>query len=138
MPYYSEETKRRVFDKTDGICHLCGKRLVFDNYGQEGERGAWQIEHSHARSDGGVDDLRNLRPACIDCNLSKQDRNVTEFRRELGQSGEGFLVCSECGSDNLSMRFLGTHHTWGEEYFYRCNACGHLGKGRGRLRPEER
>jgi hypothetical protein len=134
LPYYSEETKRRVFDKTYGICHLCGRAMYFNNYGPEGERGAWEIDHSHAKSDGGVDDLRNLRAAHISCNRMKQDRNVTKFRRELGE----FLQCSVCGSDNLSTKLGGLHHTWGDEFFYKCSNCGHLGKGRGRLRPEER
>ena len=76
---YSEEDLRDIFDKTGGTCHLCGKQLYFSKYGKHfGERGAWEIDHSRAESLGGVGDLRNLRPACISCNRSKQDRGTRE------------------------------------------------------------
>lgn len=139
MSYYSEEMKERIFDMTGGTCHLCGKNLVFKNYGDRYARGGWVVEHGQPRSRGGVDDLRNLRAACFECNEMKADRHSsTETREIIGQTGEGFLVCANCGSANLSVKFLGAQHTWGDEYFYRCKRCGHVGKGRGRLRPEER
>jgi 5-methylcytosine-specific restriction endonuclease McrA len=65
------ETRRRIYDRTSGYCHLCGKRLSFQNYGQLGEKGAWEIEHSVPRVEGGSDHLNNLYAACIDCNRQK-------------------------------------------------------------------
>jgi len=48
------------------------------------------------------------------------------------------LECSNCGSADLSVKFLGPGHRWGNKYSYECRTCGHTGKGRGRLRPPER
>jgi 5-methylcytosine-specific restriction endonuclease McrA len=67
----ARETLRQIYDRTCGYCHLCGKKLSFQNYGRFGQRGAWEIEHSIPRSAGGSDHLNNLYPACVDCNRSK-------------------------------------------------------------------
>lgn len=37
---FSDEQLNKVCDRTDGRCHLCGKKLVFKNYGCLGARGA--------------------------------------------------------------------------------------------------
>jgi len=71
----------RVFDKTNGQCHLCGRRLVLANYGAVGRRGAWERDHSRARAAGGTDTLRNLFAACVGCNRSKQVRSSRSVRR---------------------------------------------------------
>jgi HNH endonuclease/Glycine zipper len=70
-PKYSDVTLTKVFDKTDGKCHLCGKTLVFKNYGEKGARGEWQVEHSKPIAEGGTDHLNNLFPACPPCNQEK-------------------------------------------------------------------
>ncbi|MCI0392347.1 MAG: HNH endonuclease [Acidobacteria bacterium] len=68
---YSNETLNRIYDRTDGRCHICGKKLSFVNYANLGRRGAWQVEHSHSKANGGSNYLNNLFPACISCNLQK-------------------------------------------------------------------
>jgi hypothetical protein len=68
---YDTETLLRIWRGTSGYCHLCHKKLAFKNYGQEGEKGAWEVEHSIARARGGTDHLNNLKPACIACNRNK-------------------------------------------------------------------
>lgn len=70
MPYTDVELSR-IFDRTDGHCHLCGKKLSFTNYGRFGCRGAWEVEHSMARCNGGTDHGKNLYAACIECNREK-------------------------------------------------------------------
>ena len=69
-----------IYDRTTGRCHLCGKRLAFHNYGCHGTRGAWHIEHSVPRANGGTDHLNNLYPGCIPCNLSKGTRSTRSVR----------------------------------------------------------
>ena len=49
-----------IYDKTHGCCHLCHKKLAFINYGIYGAKGAWHIEHSKAKANGGTDHLNNL------------------------------------------------------------------------------
>ena len=68
---YSTDQLNAIFDRTDGCCHLCGKKLCFSNYGQYGKRGAWEVEHSKARCNGGSDRLANLYAAHISCNREK-------------------------------------------------------------------
>lgn len=62
---------RRIYDKTDGYCHVCHRKLSFQNHGKRDTKGAWHIEHSIPKAKGGTDHLNNLFPACIDCNIEK-------------------------------------------------------------------
>ena len=68
---YDNETLGWVYHRTDGKCHLCHKKLSFKNYGLGGAKGAWEVEHSIPRANGGTDHRNNLFPACITCNRSK-------------------------------------------------------------------
>lgn len=83
----NKESKRALFDKTDGRCHLCHKKLVFKNYGTVGANGAWEREHSKARANGGTDHPNNLYPACIPCNRSKRDSSTVSVRTRNGVKG---------------------------------------------------
>jgi 5-methylcytosine-specific restriction endonuclease McrA len=68
---YTDEQLTRIFVRTDGHCHLCGKKLCFSNYAQFGHRGAWEVEHSKPRCNGGSEHGNNLYAACIGCNREK-------------------------------------------------------------------
>jgi hypothetical protein len=81
---YSDETLNWIYDRTDGRCHLCSKRLSFFNYAQFGCRGAWEVEHSIPRSRGGTDHLNNLFGACIGCNRSKATCSTRVVRSQSG------------------------------------------------------
>ena len=83
MPY-SEEQLRRIFDSTNGRCHICGTRLELSAYGRGGLKGAWEVDHSRARSRGGSDTLTNLRPAHPWCNRVKKSDPSWETRRAFG------------------------------------------------------
>lgn len=69
-----------IYDRTDGRCHLCGKKLAFCNFGRRGARGCWEVEHSVPRSRGGTDRLSNLYAACIECNRSKGAQSTRSSR----------------------------------------------------------
>jgi len=77
---YTEEELNDIYDKNDGYCHICGKKLAFTNYGIVGARGAWEVDHSVPRSRGGSNLMRNLLPACISCNRSKGDSSTRTAR----------------------------------------------------------
>jgi len=79
VPTWDDDTVNEVYDKNDGYCWHCGKKLSFQNYGKSGERGAWEIDHSIPLAQGGTDHLNNLVPSCIACNRSKQDLNSRQF-----------------------------------------------------------
>lgn len=80
---YDEETLEYVFAKTGGHCRYCKKQLSFSNYGQAERRGAWVVDHANPVSRGGTDYLRNLWPACVDCNQEKSDRTAQSYSRSL-------------------------------------------------------
>jgi hypothetical protein len=82
---YDYETLRWIYDRTDGDCHICCGRLCFRNYANQGSRGAWEVEHSRPRSQGGTDRLNNLYAAHIDCNRSKAAQSTRKVRSQHGR-----------------------------------------------------
>jgi 5-methylcytosine-specific restriction endonuclease McrA len=85
MPY-DAETLNKIYDRTRGYCHICGKKLAFSNYGRRAQKGAWHVEHSVPRAKGGTDRLNNLYAACIDCNLEKSDLTTRTARSWNGRT----------------------------------------------------
>lgn len=75
---------RNIYDRTDGYCHLCHRKLSFQNHGTRGAKGAWHVEHSVARFHGGTDRLNNLYPACISCNIEKGTLRTRTIRSSNG------------------------------------------------------
>ena len=83
---YSNDRLNDIFDRTDGRCHLCGKKLCFSNYDKQGKRGNWEVEHSIPKSQGGTDRLNNLYAACISCNRAKGAKTTRSSRASNGIS----------------------------------------------------
>lgn len=77
---YDLRTRRWIYDRTGGYCHICGGKMSFTNYGRQGERGAWEVEHSNPRSKDGSDRLSNLYAAHITCNRAKGTRSTRSAR----------------------------------------------------------
>lgn len=80
---YPDEIVNQVYDKTNGYCEYCGKKIHFQNYGIPDATGSWEIDHLIPVSRGGSDGIQNLFPACTFCNRSKQDMTGSEFIRWL-------------------------------------------------------
>jgi CRISPR/Cas system Type II protein with McrA/HNH and RuvC-like nuclease domain len=89
---YSTETLNYVYDKNGGYCAYCNKKLAFTNYGKMHERSAWEVDHSVPKSRGGTGYLRNLVPACIDCNRRKGTRMGKSVRSTQNYYGESASV----------------------------------------------
>ena len=92
---YSDDDLRDILEKSSGDCAYCEKQLAWANYGRDGYRGAWHVDHRVPVSRGGTDHMNNLSAACIDCNLSKGDMTAREFMAALEpaparRSGSGF------------------------------------------------
>ncbi len=81
---YDTETLKSIFDKTDGKCHICHKRICFKNYGLNGTRGAWHVDHSVPRAKGGSEHMNNYLPAHIACNLAKGTLSSRAVRQQHG------------------------------------------------------
>jgi hypothetical protein len=83
---WSNEELKTIYRRTDGRCHLCGKKLSLANYAAQGSRGAWEVEHSNPSAAGGTDRLNNLYPACISCNREKRDGSTRAARARHGRT----------------------------------------------------
>lgn len=83
---FDDDTRRRIFERTDGRCHICWEGLCFTNYGRHGRRGAWEVEHSVPKAKGGTDHLNNLYPAHVACNRRKGKASSKSARAESGRS----------------------------------------------------
>jgi len=83
---YTDEMLSAIYDRTSGYCHICGKKLAFTNYAKPGKRGAWEVEHSVARANGGTERLNNLYAACITCNREKRDGSTRAARGRNGRT----------------------------------------------------
>lgn len=84
MPTFDAVKQRQVYDRTDGYCHVCRKKLALKNYGKYGERGAWEIDHSKPQAKNGTHHLNNLLAACPSCNRSKQAKHNQVARAKHG------------------------------------------------------
>ena len=77
---YSDERLWRIFEKTDGYCYHCGKKLAWSNYGNTDGRAGWEVDHSVPKSKGGTYHLNNLVPSCIPCNRDKGNLSSKQYR----------------------------------------------------------
>lgn len=68
---YSDFALNYIYHKTDGCCSICGKKLAFRNYARLEAKGAWAVDNSMSRKEGGGNYLENLFPVCVSCNQSK-------------------------------------------------------------------
>jgi hypothetical protein len=83
---YDSQTLQRIYDRTRGYCHICGKKLSFTNYARPRKKGAWEVEHSVPRAKGGTDHGNNLFAACIDCNRTKSNLTSKTARSWHGRT----------------------------------------------------
>ncbi|HMV26885.1 MAG TPA: HNH endonuclease signature motif containing protein [bacterium] len=83
---YDHTKLKKIFERANGRCHLCHKELALRNYGIQGARGAWEVDHSLPKASGGSDHLNNLLPAHISCNRRKQDDSNRKIRSAYGYS----------------------------------------------------
>ncbi len=94
---FDNETVVGVYDKTDGYCYYCGKKLSLKNYGKVGNHGVWEIDHSKPKSKGGTDYLRNLVPACVDCNRDKSAKGGSGYKRNFEPETLGGWLTQQLG-----------------------------------------
>lgn len=83
---YSEEDLQLIFESSSGKCHLCLKPVRFEAYGQLSMEGAWEVDHSRPRAEGGSHHGNNLYPAHSTCNRRRGTRSAREVRAEHGYS----------------------------------------------------
>lgn len=69
-------TKREIWDKCNGRCWYCGKKL---------HPFFFHFDHVEAYSTGGEDTTDNLVLSCITCNISKHNMSINEWRMRLSR-----------------------------------------------------
>jgi 5-methylcytosine-specific restriction endonuclease McrA len=61
--------RRKIYNKTNGICYLCGTHVSFS---------VFSIDHVIPKSKGGTNSLDNLMPAHKECNFKKADKILNQ------------------------------------------------------------
>ena len=64
---FAEDVVKNAFDRVNGYCQECGKKLVFHSRGKTDKRGAWEARHMIPVSEGGNDLIRNCMILCMEC-----------------------------------------------------------------------
>jgi len=83
---YPTPKLKSIFARTNGHCHICHGRLVFSKYGQSETNGAWEVEHSVAKANGGTCHGNNLFAAHTTCNRQKGVLTSRSARRRFAQT----------------------------------------------------
>ena len=87
---YSIEVRRMIYDKADGCCQLCGRKIMFSDA---------SLDHIIPLGVGGIDCESNLQLACKVCNGAKdsylpdafQDRVFDTFCFQMKKKYENSL-----------------------------------------------
>jgi 5-methylcytosine-specific restriction endonuclease McrA len=69
----------RYFDTTYGTCYVCGREITILSFGSN----IFEAGHVIARSKGGTNDIKNLRPVCGGCNKNMRNTDLREFQKEF-------------------------------------------------------
>lgn len=71
---YSKEERKIIYNKSNGCCELCGKRLLFEEI---------TLDHIVPLSMGGADDMENLQASCYACNQFKSNILPDDFMERI-------------------------------------------------------
>jgi len=84
----SKYVREGVWNKSQGRCHICGKRLRKN--AKMGDYGRWHVGHIKAHARGGSQKIGNLLPTCRDCNLILKHSGSKRIKKilRLGVWGE--------------------------------------------------
>lgn len=66
--------RKKVYEMFGGRCAYCGKPIKFE---------AFHIDHIVSKIYGGTRSDDNVYPACVDCNIFKSSRTLSEFRERI-------------------------------------------------------
>ena len=80
---FTNSDLRIIFDKTNGHCHFCGDSLIFQKYGLKNIydiNGAWEADHVIQKKKGGLKDIENCLPTCVQCNRLRWHRKGDNLR----------------------------------------------------------
>ena len=64
---FTEDVVKNAFDRVNGYCQVCGKKLVYASRGSAQGRGGWEARHIKPVLEGGKDEVRNCMIVCKEC-----------------------------------------------------------------------
>lgn len=67
---FSENERRLIYKKSDGICQLCGRKIEFEDM---------TVDHIMPLDSGGSNDLDNTQATCMACNRFKANIRPAKF-----------------------------------------------------------
>lgn len=109
--HISTTARVRIFERTGGVCHLCGGRI------HAGEQ--WDAEHPTALAMGGSDKEEDLRPAHAKCHRPKTAQDIADIarakRREarhIGAKAPSRNPLPGSRASGIRKRFNGTVEKW--------------------------
>lgn len=73
---YSKEERKIIYDRSEGCCALCGKRLSLENM---------TLDHIIPLSMNGKDEMENLQASCFTCNQIKNNIMPDDFMEKIMQ-----------------------------------------------------
>lgn len=71
---YSKKVRKIIYEKANGRCELCGRRLLFQDM---------TLDHIVPLSMGGKNDMGNLQTLCFACNQFKSNILPDEFNQRI-------------------------------------------------------
>lgn len=71
---YSKEVRMMLYNKADGRCQLCGRKILFESM---------TLDHVIPLKMGGEDNVNNLQIACEICNSSKASYLPDDFQDRI-------------------------------------------------------
>ena len=98
---FSEQQLKNIFNKTNGHCHFCGDKIIFEKYGVrdiENINGVWEVDHIYQKAKGGETSIKNCLAACYKCNRLRWHRLGEEIRDLIFF---GLIVKSEIKKDTV-------------------------------------
>lgn len=83
---WTDKVLREIYERTNGRCHFCGDKVVFEKYGLKNiddVNGVWESDHIIQKGKGGTKNHKNCLPACWKCNRLRWHRKGKDIRKLL-------------------------------------------------------
>ena len=71
---YSPEVRKIIYNKSDGRCELCGRKISFSEM---------TLDHIIPLDQGGADNINNLQSTCYACNRFKSNIKPDDFMNRI-------------------------------------------------------
>lgn len=123
-----KELRQKVYEKYDGHCAYCGKKITIEDMQMDHIKPAWHNVSqekldkiaetgNNVKIEKGNDDIQNLNPSCRQCNFRKGTMGLEEFRKELGLQTKRIIKSSFQVRQSLDYGLLEYHDHSVQFYF---------------------